>query len=95
MVFRKVPSYVVKARSSYQLVRSVPRDLQEIVGKKNWREPGGKTLQEARARVNDFIARTDLEIRVLRGEQQLSPQNRSIGSPSPPTSTIQRWQRCS
>ena len=73
MVFRKVPSYIVKARSSYQLQRGVPSDCQGQLGKKKWKEPGGKTLSEARARVPGFIARTDLEIQKARGKQ-LTPE---------------------
>jgi hypothetical protein len=68
VVFRKVPNYIVKGRASYQLQRGVPSDCQAQVGKKKWKEPGGKTLNEARARVPGFIARTDLEIRQARGE---------------------------
>lgn len=64
-----MPNYIVKARASYQLQRGVPSDCQAQVGKKKWKEPGGKTLNEARARVPGFIARTDLEIRQARGEQ--------------------------
>ena len=69
VVFRKVPGYIVKARASYQLQRGVPRDCQSHVGKKKWKEPGGKTLNEAHARVPAFIARTDQEIREARDFQ--------------------------
>lgn len=68
VVFRKVPGYIVKARASYQLQRGVPRDCQSHVGKKKWKEPGGKTLNEALARVPTFVARTDKAIREARGE---------------------------
>ena len=51
VVFRKVPNYVVKARASYQLVRGVPSDCQAKVGKKKWKEGGGKTVNEARAKL--------------------------------------------
>jgi len=71
--FRKVPSYIVKARASYQLQRAVPSDIWAKVGKKKWKEGGGKTLSEARARVPGFIARTDAEIRQALGEQ-LKPE---------------------
>ena len=64
--FRKVPNYIVKARSSYQLQRGVPADVQTQVGKKKWKEPGGKTLNEARAKVPGFIARTDAAIKKAR-----------------------------
>ena len=77
VVFRKVPNYIVKARASYQLQRGVPSDCQPQVGKKKWKEPGGKTLNEARARVPGFITRTNLEIRQARGEQ-LTPEERLI-----------------
>ena len=72
-----MPNYIVKARASYQLQRGVPSDCQAQVGKKKWKEPGGKTLNEARARVLGFVARTDLEIRQARGEQ-LTPEERLI-----------------
>lgn len=73
MPFRKVPNYIVKARASYQLVRGVPVDIQAKVGKKKWKEPGGKTLSEARSRVPAFITKTDAEIKRCRGEQ-LTPE---------------------
>ena len=69
VIFRKVPNYIVKARASYQLVRGVPVDCQTKVGKKKWKEGGGKTLNEARARLPGFLARTDLLIAEARGEQ--------------------------
>lgn len=72
-----MPSYIVKGRASYQLQRGVPSDCQAQVGKKKFKEPGGKTLNEARARVPGFITRTDLEIRQARGEQ-LAPEERLI-----------------
>ena len=67
--FRKVPNYIVKARASYQLVRGVPVACQAKVGKKKWKEGGGKTLNEARARLPGFLARTDALIAQARGEQ--------------------------
>ena len=69
MVFRKVPNYIVKARASYQLVRGVPSDCQAKVGKKKWKEVGGKTINEARAKLPAFLARTDALIAQARGEQ--------------------------
>ena len=50
LVGRKVPDSIVKARASYQLQRGVPCDGQSHVGKKQWKEPGGTTLNEAPAR---------------------------------------------
>lgn len=55
----------------------MPSDCQEQVGKKKWKEPGGKTLNEARARVPGFIARTDMAIRTARGEQ-LTPEEQLL-----------------
>ena len=69
MVFRKVPNYIVKARASYQLVRGVPSDCQAKVGKKKWKEGGGKTINEARAKLPAFLARTDSLIAQARAEQ--------------------------
>ena len=69
MIFRKVPNYIVKARASYQLVRGVPSDCQANVGNKKWKEGRGKTVNEARARLPGFLARTDLLIAEARGEQ--------------------------
>jgi len=37
----------------------MPSDIQAKVGKKKWKEGGGKTHIEARARVPGFTARTD------------------------------------
>ena len=42
-----------------------------MIGRAKFKEPGG-TLQEARARVPAFIARTDHEIAIARGQLQLS-----------------------
>ena len=67
--FRKLPSYITKGRASYVLQRGVPKDCRTKVGKNKWTEPGGNTLNEARARVPSFIARTDAEIAVARGER--------------------------
>ncbi len=77
MVFRKVPQFIVKARASYQLVRGVPVDCQAQVGKKKWKEGGGKTVSEARARLPGFLARTDALIAEARGEV-LTNQERVI-----------------
>ena len=66
-------------RQSYALQRSVPRDLQKKVGKRLFKEPGGATLNEARARVPGFIARTDAEIRQARGER-LTPEETLINT---------------
>ena len=70
LVGRKVPDSIVKARASYQLQRGVPCDGQSHVGKKQWKEPGGTTLNEAPAR--------GLRKRV-RDEKELSYN--SVGSP--------------
>ena len=74
VAFRKIPSYIARARAGYQLVRGVPKDLRALVGKANWQEPGGKTIAEARARVNDFLSRTNREIQILRGELTLTTE---------------------
>ena len=42
-----------------------------MIGRAKFKEPG-RTLQEARARVPAFIARTDHEIAIARGQLQLS-----------------------
>ena len=64
-----MPNYIVKARASYQLVRGVPSDCQAKVGKKKWKEGGGKTINEARAKLPAFLARTDALIAQARAEQ--------------------------
>ena len=46
-------------------------DVRAVIGRAKFKEPGG-TLQEARARVPAFIARTDHEIAIARGQLQLS-----------------------
>lgn len=73
VTYRKHGSYIRKARASYQLQRGVPKDVQPHVGKTQWKEPGGRTLREAQARIPAFLARTDQAILVARGEAQLSP----------------------
>lgn len=72
MAFRKVPSYVAKGRAGYVLQRGVPKDVRHLIGKTVFKESGGKTLHEARAKVNAFLERTDREIAIARGELQLS-----------------------
>ena len=67
--FRKLPNYITKGRASYVLQRGVPKDCRAKVGKNKWTEPGGNTLNEARARVPSFVSRTDAEIRQARGEK--------------------------
>lgn len=74
---QRLPSYIVRMRQSYALQRSVPRDLQKVLGKRLFKEPGGATLSEARARVPAFLARTDAEIKGARGGH-LTPQEQLI-----------------
>ena len=73
MPFRKIPSYVVKARAGYQLQRGVPMDVRPVIGKARFKAPGGRTISEARAKVAAFLERTNREIAIARGELQLSP----------------------
>ena len=54
------------------LQRAVPSDVRQVVCKATWKEPGGKTLNEARARLPGFLARTDREITIARGELRLT-----------------------
>jgi hypothetical protein len=68
----RIPSYIAKGRAGYVLQRGVPKALQPIIGKTLFKEPGGKTLIEARARVASFIERTDREIAIAKGEVKLS-----------------------
>ena len=72
MVYRKLPSYIYKRRQGFGLQRAVPSDLREVLGKAKFKEPGGETLNEARARVPGFVARTDELIRTARGHSRLS-----------------------
>jgi integrase len=72
MVFRRVPSFIYKARQGYVLQRSVPADVREAIGKAKFKESGGSTLNEARARIPGFLSRTDELIRVARGQGRLS-----------------------
>ena len=69
----KIASHIYKARQSYVLQRAVPSDVRQVVGKATWKEPGGQALNEARARLPGFLARTDREIAIARGELLLSP----------------------
>ncbi|MBM5793499.1 MAG: integrase [Cyanobacteria bacterium K_DeepCast_0m_m1_088] len=69
----KIASHIYKARQSYVLQRAVPSDVRQIVCKATWKEAGGKTLNEARARLPGFLARTDREIAIARGELLLTP----------------------
>ena len=73
MAFRKLPNYVTKGRASYVLQRGVPKDCRTKVGKNKWTEPGGNTLNEARARVPGFVSRTDAEMANARG-LKISPE---------------------
>jgi integrase len=73
VAFRQIPNYITKGRAGYVLQRGVPKDVRSIIGKANFKESGGKTLQEARARVASFIERTDREIAIARGGLKLSP----------------------
>jgi len=73
VAFRKHPTYVRKARNGYQLQRGVPKDIQPLIGKSVWVESGGSTYREAQRLSPDFAARTDHEIRLARGELNLSP----------------------
>jgi hypothetical protein len=43
-----------------------------VIGKKIWSEPGGATYKEAHRLAPAFVARTDLEIKIARGEINLS-----------------------
>ena len=72
MAFRKLPSYIYQARQGYVLQRAVPSDLRDVIGKAKFKESGGSTLNEARARVPGFVARTDELIRTARGHSRLS-----------------------
>ena len=62
LVGRKVPDSIVEARASYQLQRGVPCDGQSHVGKKQWKEPGGTTLNEAPAWVLRKRVRDEKEL---------------------------------
>ena len=69
----KIASHIYKARQSYVLQRAVPSDVRQIVCKATWKEGGGKTLGEARTRLPGFLARTDREIAIARGQLLLTP----------------------
>lgn len=72
VVFRKHASYIRQGRAGYQLQRGVPKALQEHIGRTQWKEPGGKTLREAQARVSGFLDRTDRAIAEAKGEVKYS-----------------------
>ena len=72
MPFRKVPNYITKARQSYVLQRAVLMDLRSVIGKAVFKEPGGKTLHEARARQKGFLQRTDALIAQAREQTALT-----------------------
>jgi len=60
----------------------VPSDVRQIVCKATWKEGGGKTLSEARARLPGFLARTDREIAIARGQLLLTPDEQIDRLPS-------------
>lgn len=68
----KIASHIYKARQSYVLQRAVPSDVRQVVCKATWKEGGGKTLNEARARLPGFLARTEREIAIARGQLLLT-----------------------
>jgi integrase len=68
-----IPSYIAKHRQSYVLQRAVPRSLQQALGRRVWKSPGGKTLNEARRLLQPFLDATDREIAIARGELNLTP----------------------
>ncbi len=47
-------------------------DLRSVIGKAVFKEPGGKTLHEARARQKAFLQRTDALIAEARGQAALT-----------------------
>jgi len=72
LAFRKIPSFNYKARQGYVLQRAVPAEVQSVIGKAKFKEPGGSTLGEARALVPGSLSRTDELIRTARGQTRLS-----------------------
>lgn len=78
----KIASHIYKARQSYVLQRAVPSDVRQIVCKATWKEGGGKALSEARARLPGFLARTDREIAIARGQLLLTPDEQIDRLPS-------------
>ena len=72
MVYRRVPSFIYKARQGYVLQRAVPSDVRDVLGKAKFKEPGGESLNEARARIPAFLSRTDELIKTARGQSRLS-----------------------
>ena len=77
----KIASHIYKARQSYVLQRAVPSDVRQVVCKATWKEGGGKTLNEARARLPGFLARTDREIAIARGQLLLTADEQIDGLP--------------
>ena len=80
MAFRKHPTYVRKARNGYQLQRGVPKAVQQIIGKQTWCEPGGASYREAHARSPGFVARTDRDIAVARGDLLLIEEGADVAA---------------
>jgi integrase len=78
----KIAGHIYKARQSYVLQRAVPSDVRQIVCKATWKEGGGKSLAEARARLPGFLARTDREIAIARGQLLLTPDEQIDRLPS-------------
>jgi integrase len=78
----KIASHIYKARQSYVLQRAVPSDVRQIVCKATWKERPRKTLSEARARLPGFLARTDREIAIARGQLLLTPDEQIDRLPS-------------
>ena len=72
MAYRKVPSYIYKARQGYVLQRAVPTDVREVLAKAKFKESGGQSLAEARTRVPGFLSRTDEWIRTARLQSRLT-----------------------
>jgi integrase len=67
-----IPSYIAKHRQSYVLQRAVPRSLQQALGRRVWKSPGGKTLSEARRLLQAFLDATDREIAIAMGELSIT-----------------------
>lgn len=74
VAFRKIPTYIARGRAGFVLQRGVPKGIRHLIGKSIFKEPAGKTLQEARARVQSFLERTDREIAIARREISLSTE---------------------
>ena len=58
----------VPNRSGIYFQRAVPRPLQQKLGKKSWQWKAGDTLIQARRNVQEFLAKTDLEIANATGQ---------------------------